>query len=128
MIYLSESESESDIICVDLDGDWSVKIINNYGTISYYPIKDHLVDKDSIDDVSDIFTHLILPDPYPDPYGHIIRWEIMDRYNLYKVHALPYDYYKTEYDPCHPGPGPGPGPTPPEPTESETYKYEDNNH
>ena len=50
----TEVES-SDIICVDLDGDWSVKIEDEYGNIDFFGIKDNLRDIEEIQDLDQKF-------------------------------------------------------------------------
>ena len=96
----TEVES-SDIVCVDLDGDWSVKIIDNYGHVDFLQIKDNLKNKETIYDISDIFEHLILPPKKEDVFGNIIYWSIADNQNLYTLNPLPYDYWnKRNNPPC----------------------------
>jgi len=96
---ITEVES-SDVICVDLDGNWSVKIIDNYNNIDFLEIKNNLIDKETIYDVSDIFTHLVLPSRVVDSKGRIIReWHIADDQNLYTLNPLPQQYWNSTYNP-----------------------------
>ena len=87
--------------CVDLDDDWWIKIINNYGIVDYINIKNNLRDKDSIQKVEDLFSHLILPPPSEDQYGNMIEWNILDYDNLYTLNELPEEYiHKTQNPEC----------------------------
>lgn len=93
----TEVES-SDIICVDLDGDWSVKIVDNYGNVQFVLIRDNLRDKETIYEVSDIFSHLILPSQTIDEHGNITYWSIADLQNLYILNPLSKNYWPLDED------------------------------
>ncbi len=87
--------------CINLDEDWWIKIINNYGIVDYINIKNNLVDPDSIEHVEDLFEHLILPPDKQDQYGNLITWEILDYENIYTLNELPEKYLnKTENPQC----------------------------
>lgn len=85
--------------CVNLDEDWWIKIVNNYGITDFISIKNNLRDIDSINTVPDLFTHIILPPPKEDQFGHMIYWEILDRENLYALNQLPPEYNHTSQNP-----------------------------
>ena len=87
------------ICCVNLDEDWWIKIVNNYGINDFINIKNNLRDIDEISTVEDLFTHLILPLDKQDQYGNIIHWEIADNKNLYTLNELPPEYYNKDYNP-----------------------------
>lgn len=85
--------------CVNLDEDWWIKIINNYGIVDYINIKNNLRDIDSIQHVEDLFTHLILPLAKEDQFGNLIEWQISDYDNLYTLNEIPEEYLKKYEDP-----------------------------
>ena len=85
----TEVES-SDIICVDFGGGRIIKIVDEYGNIDFFGIKDNLKNIEEIIEVSDIFTHLIgIPD----------GWEIIDFENLYTLNPLPSQFWNTDKNP-----------------------------
>lgn len=91
---------ESELICVNLDEDWWIKIVNNFGMTDFINIKNNLHDVESISTIEDLFEHLILPPPTEDRYGNIITWEILDYENLYSLSELPEDYLNKSEDPA----------------------------
>ena len=91
------------ICCVNLDEDWWIKIVNNYGITDFINIKGNLRDPDSIEHIEDLFTHIILPatskNPQVDQYGNIVYWTVADYQNLYTLNELPPEYSNLEENP-----------------------------
>ena len=93
-----ETDSES-LICIDLNDDWCVKIVDRYNNFDYLIIKDNIdIDISEIESISDIFNHIILPKT-KDPYGIDNEWVIYDMDNLYTINELKQSDWKSSNNP-----------------------------